>query len=543
MNRACIYLMTFGAMIFWLPMISDPYMTPRLLLVTIGASALLFMKSERRSSLEGPVLTLLAAAIVSSVFAQDKFYAVVGSYQFGMDSLIAFACYFFVLAASARAEGGVDDITRTIVIASIPMSMYGIFQRFFKDPLIWRDLHGGTRVASTQGGPIFLGAVLAVVVVCCAPFVKKGDRLARVALALAALTILFTQTRGAILAAIIGSTFITRWALVASIPAIFLVPRIYTSGLSDITRVEVWKTALRVFIDHPWTGYGPGNFYLAFRRYTNWDLVDIVGSVNYVQAHAHNDILHVLATMGIIGFVAYILLGYSVVRVALMHTERKLLLGILAAYAVLSSFNPVTTSAFVLMAMIFGAASSKITASAKRRASPALASMIVTLFTGRLILADYHYVKGYDSKDDIATQAMEFQEAARLNPFEMFYTCRQIDSLMGLIPRMPVEQRSHLALAGRDLAVMALRRHPMDSYAHELMGKQIIIGHMAGYRDVDPREAMNAFNRAQELAPTFEALMWRRLATANGLKDGEQIWRANQDIATLRHTLLPGRRS
>ncbi len=532
MNTFCLWLMVLGAIVFWLPMIADPYMTPRLLLVALGAALLLIQRSDRGTALERPALLMLAAAAVSAVFAQDRLYSIIGSYQFGMDSLLAIVCYCAVLIAASRAGAGVDQVARMIAAASIPVSLYGIFQRFFKDPLLWQDLHGGARVASTQGGPIFLGAVLAIAALCALHLFRKGDRTALAALALALPCLWFTQTRGAMLALGVGAAFIWRPLALAAIPALLLMPRFFSSAGSDLARLEVWKLALRVIEAHPLTGYGNGGFYLAFRRYSNWELADVAGRT-YVQSSAHNDVLHVAATMGVLGLAAYVILGYSVIRVAWSHAERRLLLAVLAAYAVLSSFNPVTTSAFVLLALIFGAASSRVLPAAKRRVLPALASLVVAFSVGRLTLADYHYARAAAAKGDPARSAMEFQTAAVLNPWEMFYACRQVDALMRLIPYMPLEQRRSLALAGRQLAVAAVARHPMDSYAHELLGKQILIGHMAGYRDIEPLAALEAFNRAQELAPTFEVLMWRRRNAAQVLGEDDEVEFANWDIEQL----------
>lgn len=536
-------LIVFGAMVFWLPMIADPYMTPRLLLVAVGAALLLIAKSDKGTSLEKPALVMLVAAAVSAFYGHDRIYSIIGSYQYGMDSLLSIVCYVAVLIAAARSGDGVDDVAKKITIASIPVSLYGIFQRFFTDPLIWQDLHGGSRAASTQGGPIFLGAVMAIAVLCAAHTARKGDRLGSIALALALPCLWFTQTRGAVLATGVGMVFMFRWLALATIPVILMVPRWYNSGLSDATRIEVWKVAVRTFESTPLTGYGTGNFYLAFRRYTDWTLVDVANSATYVQSHAHNDYLHVLATMGVLGLAAYVFLGYSTIRVAWNHTEKKFLMSILAAYAVLSAFNPVTTSAFVLLALIFGAASSNVKLTTERRVLPALASMVVAICVGRLTVADYHYAQAGVHKNDIARSAMEFQRAAQLNPWEIFYSCRQVDSLMKLIPYMPLENRRPLALAGRQLAQAAVIRHPHDSYAHELYGKQILIAYMAGYRDIEPVVALGAFKRAQKLAPTFEVLMWRRRDAAKVLGDWDEVGYADKDINDLRAAVAPGRKS
>jgi|CXWL01.1.fsa_nt_gi hypothetical protein len=536
-----IALMIAGAMLTFIPQIADPYMTPRLLLVALGAACLLLMKSNKETTLEAPAFAMVAAAMVSALYGHDRFYSIIGSYQFGMDSLLAIACYFAVLLAAGRSGMSVDNAARTITVASIPVSVYGILQRHFHDPLIWVDLHSGARVASTQGGPIFLGAVLAVAALCAAHLARKGDRLAQIALPLALWCLWYTQTRGAVLATGLGVAFMFRGAVWVAIPAVVLMPRFFHSAISDLARMEVWKIALAVFRDNPLTGYGNGTFYLAFRRYANWNLVDVAGS-QYVQAHAHNDILHVLATMGLIGLAAYLFLGYSMLRVALNHPERKFLLGLLAAYVALSAFNPVTQSAFVMLAVLFGVASARVQVIAQRRIGPALAALVVFASVSRLTLADYHYAKAGVNNNDVQLSAMEFQRAAELNPWEMFYSCRQVDSLMRLIPYMPLEQRRPLALAGRQLAVDAVARHPEDSYAHELLGKQILVGYIAGYRDISPRIALESFNRAQELAPTFEILMWRRRNTAEQLGDADQVSFADKDINDLRAAIASGKK-
>ena len=543
MNKFLVWAIAFGAMVFWLPMNADPYMTPRLLLVAAASAGLLFLRSDKRSSLEKPAFWMLAAFFLCAALSHDRAYSFIGSYLLGIDSLLAVICYAEVLKAGARADDGVEGVADAVVAMSIPVSLYGIFQRFFPDPLIWGELHGGHRVASTQGGPIWLGAVMAISILCALYRARAGSRTAYAALVLGLPCLWFTETRGAVLAVGVGAVFTFRWLALAAIPALLLMPRFSMASLSDATRLEVWNIAVRVFVDNPIVGYGNGNFYLAFRRYTDWTMVRVAETASYVQAHAHNDFLHVAATMGIVGLIAYCILYASVVRVAIKHAERGFLLSLIGAYAVLSAFNPVTTSAFVMLALVFGAASSKVEPVTERRTLPALASMLVAIFVGRLVVADYHYGRGALAKDNPQLAAMEFQRAAQLNPWEVFYSCRRVDSVTNLIPYMPLKDRRALALATRQMAADVVLLHPMDSYAHELMGKQIIIAYMAGYRDIDPRDSLKSFNRAQELAPTFEMLLWRRRNAAIVLQDAEQAEYANRDIGYLRAALAGGRKS
>ena len=56
-----------------------------------------------------------------------------------------------------------ERLITVILLTSLPISIYGIMQRYGVDPLVW--IRGGTaRVESTLGNPILIGAYLIMVV-------------------------------------------------------------------------------------------------------------------------------------------------------------------------------------------------------------------------------------------------------------------------------------------------------------------------------------------------------------------------------------------
>lgn len=67
----------------------------------------------------------------------------------------------------------------------------------------------------------------------------------------------------------------------------------------QLNRLVFWKTAWRMFLDHPWTGVGPGNYRIVFDRYFS----GLVGK-QHVWGSAHNLYLHQLAERGLLGFAA-----------------------------------------------------------------------------------------------------------------------------------------------------------------------------------------------------------------------------------------------
>jgi O-antigen ligase len=102
---------------------------------------------------------------------------------------------------------------------------------------------------------------------------------------------------------------------------------------SNMTRVRMWKTGWRMFLDRPVTGVGDGNMYEMYRQYVPDAIKDEGG-------HLHNTYVHVLACYGIIGFLAMLaLFGAFGVReaIALRRGQRSfrgdLALGALAAFA------------------------------------------------------------------------------------------------------------------------------------------------------------------------------------------------------------------
>ena len=75
---------------------------------------------------------------------------------------------------------------------------------------------------------------------------------------------------------------------------------------SLVTRIETWEAAWTLLSEYPWTGVGVGQYAVEARM-----LLETSGlspeQLLSATSHAHNDYLHLGATMGIVGIVSYLL--------------------------------------------------------------------------------------------------------------------------------------------------------------------------------------------------------------------------------------------
>ncbi len=101
---------------------------------------------------------------------------------------------------------------------------------------------------------------------------------------------------------------------------------------SNQSRMRMWKTGWRMFLDHPVVGVGDGEMYAMYREYVPDAIKDEGG-------HLHNTYIHVLATHGAIGLAALLALFGAIAwrewRIARRERANEigaLALGALAAF-------------------------------------------------------------------------------------------------------------------------------------------------------------------------------------------------------------------
>lgn len=108
-----------------------------------------------------PVMLLAAAYVVSTLFSISPSLSWWGSYHRlqGTYTFLSYLIIAVLTAAHFREPAQLRRLQHTIIITSLPVAIYGVFQHFGKDPLPWgADVTG--RVTANAGNPIFLAAHL-----------------------------------------------------------------------------------------------------------------------------------------------------------------------------------------------------------------------------------------------------------------------------------------------------------------------------------------------------------------------------------------------
>lgn len=112
-----------------------------------------------------PVIALALVYVLSTLFSVGPRISWAGSYQRlqGTYTTLSYLVIFALAAATIRTPEQVRRVVSTAIVASIPVSLYGLLQHFGHDPLPW----GGdvqTRVAGHMGNAIFIAAYLIMVI-------------------------------------------------------------------------------------------------------------------------------------------------------------------------------------------------------------------------------------------------------------------------------------------------------------------------------------------------------------------------------------------
>ncbi|HSM56351.1 MAG TPA: hypothetical protein VK879_09380 [Candidatus Sulfomarinibacteraceae bacterium] len=112
-----------------------------------------------------PVTLLVIIYLISTAFSVVPRISWAGSYQRlqGTYSTLSYIIIFVLAAATFRRREQINRLVTTVIITSIPISLYGLLQHYGLDPLPW----GGNvqrRIAGHMGNAIFIAAYLIMAV-------------------------------------------------------------------------------------------------------------------------------------------------------------------------------------------------------------------------------------------------------------------------------------------------------------------------------------------------------------------------------------------
>jgi len=253
---------------------------------------------------------------------------------------------FFVVWGGINKLSDWHKVVYVLLLATSLSAIYSIWQHYSGIDLLHQTLllkmEYGYRAKSTLSGTLTAGAVFSLISIFALPLVLNWFRgrkqIIILAPILSAIGACLTYSRSAILAFGIGifGFFLTYFrqfkikVIIISISLLIAVlliqpdflfrfskenpiseqEKTYLQG-QDI-RWQIWSVAWKMFLDNPVVGVGQGNFLLKYNDYRE-------DKTRSALAHAHNDILHMAASKGIIGVLAYILIWLNFIVILIRY--------------------------------------------------------------------------------------------------------------------------------------------------------------------------------------------------------------------------------
>lgn len=545
---AGLFLILCVAPFAYTTLLRDVFVIPKALPMSMGVALLWAALAWSgggtfNRSLTPAIRALGIVAILSALLSVDTPLSLLGPHQQQFYALVPMALYALTYCAAANVESiPATAFVLLALIGAIAVSLPAMTQLRGGGFLAWSIQSG--RIGSTFGSPVFLGSYLAIILPLA--WVKREQRWANAirwaALILISIALLATRTRGSVVAAVAGVLVIEHlrgrkvilW-LAPAIPAFaFLWWIRSTAHNSDMGRVEIYRSAIMAWKIHPIIGWGPDTFSLAFRQFMTPRFIKANNGADFfIQLSAHNDILQVLTTLGLAGLAAYTFLYMEAARLLrrALATEPEAL-GIAGSFTALfvnAKFNPIPLAALVISAAMIGSIDRAVPEDHEggsrtgSLAAAAVAFLLVVIF-GLMCSAEFHQRQGENlaQTGHLIESAEQFNQAAQINPFDLYYTQRQMDYFWGILPKMPDVNKDMLAAFSHNVSENIGRLHPHDPTAHELRALSYLFeGTMLG-RD-RYWEADHELEVAQRLAPGFSMFTKRRTDLAELVKKQRRV--------------------
>ncbi len=280
----------------------------------------------------------LASATVSTMLSLSPLTSFWGAVESnaGLITIIGYAVIYFATRFFFRDAGDYRRLLAASVLSAAFASAYAIVQASGGDVFDWSDrssVDGYHRPFGTLGHPSLLAAFLVMVIPLTVEFSRRAMACKRwltlagavTTLVLAAIAVGLTLSRAAWLglAAVVlimaGGWLVARRSRAAltlgvagviAVVALGIVAGVSSDSLTRLfhrigqigdagSRSHLWKAGWEMFVDRPWTGVGLDAYQLAFagkRTPEYWSI-----EWNATPARAHNEVIHILATQGILG--------------------------------------------------------------------------------------------------------------------------------------------------------------------------------------------------------------------------------------------------
>jgi O-antigen ligase/tetratricopeptide (TPR) repeat protein len=307
-----------------------------------------------RTWLHLPVAGFLIANVVSTLFAQDPHLSTFGDpdRHLGLTFLLDMAILYVAVAVAYRRPADWSILGGAVLIAAILVTAYATVQYVGLDPLHWT---GQDRPFSTLGNPDILGHLLSVLFglgLGLSAALRGGATAAKVLATGSLAATLVVATRGAILgigAAVLAFLVVrarlarsTAAELVRVTAAILILVAAATpffigsplgvrardlfAETGGSGRLLIWEAAVHAWAERPLLGYGTDSFSVAYPPHRQPGSAAILGP-GVAQNSAHSWLFQALATTGLIGLLALVVMIVSGSVLLWRHALRMPMVG------------------------------------------------------------------------------------------------------------------------------------------------------------------------------------------------------------------------
>lgn len=540
----------------------------------------------RKSPLNLPILIFLFVTFIATIFSTNPYFSFFGQHMYHMEglwaTLIYIILYFLVIANLDVSQ--IRKIILAFLIASGVTVVYGLLQHFGIEFVNWQISSKG-RIWSSMGNPNFFAGFLVMAIPLSIAVLldwrrKNGNKsflktsLLIILLCFQLLCLNFTYSRASWIGLFFGLAIIAifwrrelgkmRKIFKSTILVLFLallfvfsfkaiemrrlalkdLESLETHGLISKTakrlvsiidlseadaasRISGWKSALGMIKERPLLGMGPDTLSINFRRYAFPEFSRLIGKALANPAYAHNEVLQIAATLGIVGLLSYLWLLLSYFRTIVKFPDLRqapIVVGIAASISAvlvnnLFSFHTVTTATLFWLFLGFttilwakGEGKKSISISIPRGIKWAIYSILfilnlflIVIFL-RIYFAEAHFPKGlfFQAKKRYDLAISEYEKAVKINPWEQTYyqNLAKIYQDVGLL--IPDKtQRIGFLEKSVDVYKKHLNLVAQDALSHNGLG----IGYMHLAEQLSDQSyyhlAKESFQRSIQMAPYF----------------------------------------
>ena len=266
----------------------------------------------------------ILSLFISTIFGIAPYKSFFGDYfrLSGVLSHLLYILYFLIVLSFIKNKKDIEIFLLGILIISIPLSIHAILQKagFFLIFSIEDLKEAGFlgRSYSTFGNPNMLGQYLIFpIFISFYFFLEKQKKLKFLLLfLLLIISILFTENRASLLGISIGISLYFFFAKniknTTKILTIALITTLFSSYIyafspslrSFSSRIELWKSGTKSFIENPIFGTGFETFDINFQKNITENYYKHE-PLFHTADRAHNEIIDIQSSLGIYGFIIY----------------------------------------------------------------------------------------------------------------------------------------------------------------------------------------------------------------------------------------------